>query len=220
MSEKIPYTTVLFDLDGTLTDPEIGITTCFQHALKYFGIEENDRAKLRRVIGPPLLDSFVQFYGLSVEDAQLGIKYYRERFSDIGIFENTVYDGIPEMLNELKAAGKKLVLATSKPHVYAKRILEHFDLAQYISFVAGSEFDGTRTDKAEVIRYALEQTGTSPEEAIMVGDRKHDVIGAIQNNVAVIGVLYGHGGEEELTKAGTSLLAKTPEELAQMLLHM
>ena len=218
MSEKKPYTTVLFDLDGTLTDPEIGITTCFQYALQHFGIEENDREKLRRVIGPPLLDSFMQYYGLSEDDAQLGIKYYRERFSDIGIFENTVYDGIPEMLNKLKEAGKKLVLATSKPHVYANRILEYFDLAKYIAFVAGSELDGTRTDKAEVIRYALEQTGTAADEAIMVGDRKHDVIGAIKNHMDVIGVLYGHGSEEELLKADTSLLAQTPADVAKLIL--
>ena len=213
------FTTILFDLDGTLTDPEIGITTCFQHALRRFGIEENDRENLRRVIGPPLVDSFVQFYGLSEEDAQLGVKYYRERFTDIGIFENTVYDGIPEMLEALKSAGKKLVLATSKPHVFATRILEHFDLAKYIEFVSGSELDGTRNDKAEVIRYALEQTGTSPEEAIMVGDRKHDVIGAIKNNVEIIGVLYGHGSKEELVKAGANLLAGTPEELTKIILN-
>ena len=218
MPEKKQYTAVLFDLDGTLTDPEEGITSSFQYALARFGVEEKDPAKLRRVIGPPLIDSFVDYYHFSEIDALLAIEYYREQFTRAGIFQNHVYAGIPEMLQKLRSAGKKIILATSKPHIYARQILEHFSLNSYIEFVSGSEQDGTRNANADVIRYALEQTGTKAEEAVMVGDRRHDVEGAAANHVDVIAVLYGYGTKEELEKAGAFMFASTPEELTELIL--
>lgn len=218
MSKKGRYRAILFDLDGTLTDPEEGITRSFQYALRHFGIEEQDPEKLRRVIGPPLLNSFIEYYGFSQIDALLAIDYYREYFSKTGIYENRVYPGIPQMLQQLKQAGKSIILATSKPHVYARQILEHFSLDSYVDFVSGSELDGTRNAKSEVIAYALQQTGFQVSETVMVGDRRHDVEGAIANGMDVIAVLFGYGTREELADAGATVFAQSPQQLTELIL--
>ena len=148
---------LLFDLDGTLTDPKIGITTCVQYALHSFGIEEPDLDKLEPFIGPPLRDSFMEFYGFTAEQAEEAVAKYRERFQNTGIFENEVYAGIPEMLKNLQSKGYFLALASSKPQIYVERILEHFDLKKYFAVVVGSELDGTRETKDQVVQETLHQ---------------------------------------------------------------
>ncbi len=213
------YKYILFDLDGTLTDPAVGITTCVAYALKKFGIEVEDISTLNHFIGPPLLDSFMADYGFSKEKAQTAIDYYRERFRVKGLYENEVYDDVPEMLEKLKNDGKKLILATSKPEPFAKEIMRHFGLDKYFDFVAGSNFDGTRTAKAEVIEYALESAGVTDKSAcIMVGDREHDIIGANKTGLDSIGVLYGYGSRNELESAGATFIAETVENLTKLIL--
>ena len=213
------YKYVLFDLDGTLTNSELGITKSVQHALKRFGIEVEDRTKLRPFIGPPLGESFQVYYGLSEEESQKAIEYYRERFSVKGLYENEVYEGVEKMLQTLKGSGKKLIVATSKPEKFTMIILEHFDLLKYFDFVAGATMDGSRGEKADVIRYALEIGGIEDKsEVIMIGDRKFDILGAKENGLASIGVLYGFGDREELTAAGADYIAECAEDIAEILL--
>ena len=212
-------TIVLFDLDGTLTDPGIGITNSVMYALKTFGIDVEDRSRLYKFIGPPLSQSFERFYGFSPEDARAAVEAYRVYFSDKGIFENTVFEGIEALLKTLKSQNKVLALATSKPEVYALRILEHFHLAEYFDLVCGSLLGGERTDKGEVIAWAMhrmtaEQGIEHPEaSAVMVGDREHDMIGAKRNHIPAIGVLFGYGSREELSEAGAWELAETVDDL-------
>ena len=211
--------TILFDLDGTLTDPKTGITKSVRYALHSFGIEVQNLDELTKFIGPPLKDSFEKYYGFSASDTEKAIAKYREYFSDRGIFENEVYAGIPEMLKALQHKGATLVVATSKPAVYARRILEYFALAGFFSFVAGSELDGTRNAKREVISYALEKLGISDgADVIMVGDREHDIIGANENGIASVGVAYGYGSREELSNAGAVYMVESVAELTQLLL--
>lgn len=206
----------LFDLDGTVTDPGMGITNSVMYALRKFGIEETDREKLYRFIGPPLAESFEEFYGFSKLAAVLAVDYYREYYSEKGIFENRLYEGIKELLADLNEQGKRVVLATSKPEVFARKILKHFEIDGYFHFVSGSFLDGGRTNKAEVIAYALEQY---PEErAVMVGDRKHDVIGARKCGLDCVGVLFGYGSRQELTEAGARWLAEDVPALRTLLL--
>ena len=209
---------IFFDLDGTLTDPAEGITNAVAYALAKWDIVVEDKQTLIPFIGPPLAESFQQFYGFSEADAALCVQYYREYFPNKGIYENRVYEGIPELLAMLQQSGKKLVLATSKPAVYAVRILEQFQLSSYFSFVSGSELDGTRVKKAEVIAYALEKCGIdNPEQVVMVGDREHDVLGAHALGIQCIGVLFGYGDEHELTTAKADMLVSSVEELAEVL---
>lgn len=211
------YKNVLFDLDGTLTEPAEGITNSVAYALRKFGIEE-ERRKLLRFIGPPLRDSFMEYYGFSEQESELAVAYYREYFRAGGIFENRVYDGIEELLDELKREGKTIVLATSKPEEFAAMILEHFDLMKYFDFVAGATMDETRNAKADVIRYALEKAGIADaRSAVMVGDRKHDVMGARENGLNSIGVLYGYGDRKELEAAGATYIVETVTELRNFL---
>ena len=203
------YSYVLFDLDGTLTDPELGITNCVMYALEKFGIKVEDRKSLRPFIGPPLMYSFQEFYGLSEEESKQAVVYYRERFPTKGLYENEVYEGVVEMLQALKAQGKKVVLATSKPEIYAIEILKHFKLMEYFDYVAGATLDGSRGEKADVITYALQMSGiTDVSKAVMVGDRNYDVLGAKENGLDSIGVLYGFGDYEELTQAGATYIAE------------
>lgn len=212
------YDNILFDLDGTLTDPAMGITNSVMHALKKYGIEVSDRSELYKFIGPPLTDSFERYYGFSKSEAVTAVEYYREYFKDIGIFENKVYEGIPELLARLSDKGKTIILATSKPSVFAKRILEHFDLAKYFSFVSGSLLDGTRVRKDEVIQYAL--TGcniTDKSGTVMVGDREHDIIGAKKCGIQSIGVLFGYGSREELEAAGADYIAASVDEILRII---
>ncbi len=211
---------ILFDLDGTVTDPETGITLSVAYALRHFGIEVEDVSSLRKFIGPPLHDSFIDFYGFSREKAMEAVDKYRERFADIGIFENEPYDGIHKLLAGLKDAGYTLAIASSKPEVFTKRIIEHFELSPYFTHVCGSELDGRRTDKAEVITYALEKLGSpKAENVVMVGDRKHDILGAKKNGLTSIGVLYGFGDEAELREAGADYIAATVQEIGEIVFN-
>lgn len=211
------YRYVFFDLDGTLTDPALGITNSVMYALRHFGIEVEDRRVLYPFIGPPLKESFEKFYNMSSVDAEEALRVYRVYFSDKGLFENTVYDGIPALLEALCKAGCKVVLATSKPLVFAERILEHFDLKKYFAFLSGSELNGARVEKADVIRYAIEALHiTDLEQVMMVGDRCFDVEGATENGIKTIGVTYGYGDREELKDA--AIVVDTVKELHKALL--
>lgn len=214
------YRYILFDLDGTLTNPEEGITKSFAYALEYMGVQVEDRKELRKVIGPPLLQSFDEFYHFTKEQALEATAKYRERYGVKGWMENEVYDGVEEMLRRLHAAGAKLILATSKPERYAVKIMEHFGLAKYFTMLCGADdYAKDRSTKEQVVRYALEQNGIADiGEVIMVGDRKYDVIGAAALGVPTVGVLYGFGTEEELRQAGVAEIAATPEELTKLLL--
>ena len=208
------YTHYLFDLDGTLTDPGLGIKNSIRYALDAFGLPALDDATLNAFIGPPLIDSFCRYCSVSREDAVKLLALYREYFADRGIFENTVYDGIEELLAELCRRGASVYLATSKPEPFAIRILEHFGLLGYFSFVGGSTMDETRTDKADVIAYVLEKTGLDASSAVMIGDRRYDVIGGKKNQLATVGVLFGYGDREELAEADA--LVSSPEEILSL----
>lgn len=213
------YQYLLFDLDGTLTEPKVGITKSVAYALEYYGIHVEDLDSLCPFIGPPLKESFMKYYGFDDAKAEEAVEKYREYFRPHGVYENEVYAGVPEMLKELHAMGKTLVLATSKPTVFAKIILEHFGLAPYFSVVVGSELDGTRVNKDEVVACALEEAGiTDKALAVMIGDREHDIMGAKKNGLDSIGVLYGHGSDEELKKCGADVIVETVEQLAKALL--
>jgi len=208
---------IFFDLDGTLTDPKIGITRSIQYALEKLDKPVPVTDDLTWCIGPPLLDSFAELTG----DANLApraLELYRTRFSDIGLFENEVYSGIPELLQALVAARQPLFVATSKPRVFAERILQHFDLADNFSTIFGAELDGTRSDKTELLAFALEKAGQAGTATTMIGDRKHDAVGAVNNGMTSLGVLYGYGDEAELSSAGTSQNFKTVEDLTKYLL--
>ncbi len=208
------YNTILFDLDGTLTDPGLGITNSVMYALKKYGIEVSDRSELYKFIGPPLAESFEKYYGFSTEESYKAVDCYREYYRDRGLYENTVYDGIEDLLKELKAAGKTLIVATSKPEVFAKEVLRHFGLDKYFEYIAGGNLDGTRTVKAEVIAYALDSCGiTDKENAVMVGDRMHDIVGAKTVGIDSIGVLFGYGSREELENAGADYIAEGVENI-------
>jgi phosphoglycolate phosphatase len=207
------YDVILFDLDGTLTDPGEGITNSVAYALRKWGIEVEDRKELYTFIGPPLSASFAKYYGFSEEDSLKCVDYYREYFGDIGIFENEVYDGVHDLLTHLKEIGKTLVLATSKPEQYAKRILEHFDLAKYFDYVSGASMDESRNKKGDVIRYAIENFDIDVSKAVMIGDREHDILGAKENSLRSIGVLYGYGDRAEHEAAGADYIAETVEDI-------
>lgn len=208
---------LLFDLDGTLTDPMVGITSSVQYALEKVGIHVRYLKELIPFIGPPLAESFQKFYGFSKEDAEKAIQYYREYYAPKGIFENEVYEGIPEMLAHLTEAGFTLLVATSKPTVFARKVLKHFGMEDYFSFVGGSELDGSRTKKAEVISYILKTCGIEAKEAIMIGDRRHDIEGGKACGLESVGVLYGYGTEQELTEAGADHIIRTVAELEDYL---
>lgn len=208
------YDYLLFDLDGTLTDPGEGITNSVVYALKKWGVEVKDKRELYSFIGPPLSASFKKYFGFSEDDALKSVEYYREYFRERGIFENEVYGGVPNLLATLKEAGKTLILATSKPEGFAKQILDHFDLARFFDFVAGATMDESRNKKADVIRYALRMSGvTDLSRAVMIGDREQDVDGAKQNGMDSIGVLYGYGDRRELEGAGATYIAETVDDI-------
>jgi phosphoglycolate phosphatase len=204
--------TIFFDLDGTLTDPKIGITRSIQYALEKLGREVPHQDELTWCIGPPLHASFVKLLG-EIDLASRALLLYRERFADIGMFENAVYAGIEATLASLADGSRRLFVATSKPHVYAKRIIEHFKLDTYFEHVFGSELDGTRVDKTELLKYALQMTSIDPAEALMIGDRSHDIVGARNNGLRALGVLYGFGSRDELLQAGAHGLCAAPDEI-------
>ena len=213
---------LLFDLDGTLTDPKQGITRSVQYALKAFGIEETDLDKLEPFIGPPLGDSFKNFYGMIDAQATTAINKYRERFSTIGLFENEIYAGVPEMLKTLRDKGLHLAVASSKPTVFVERILEHFKIRQYFEVVVGSELDGTRVKKQEVVEEALHRLfcygPVAREKVLMIGDRKFDIEGAKALHINSVGVTYGYGSRYELETAQADHIVSSVEELLGFLL--
>lgn len=205
---------LLFDLDGTLTEPEAGITNSIKYALRKYGIEETDRQKLRLCIGPPLIDSFENLWGFDRDKAVQAVVYYREYFAETGIFENEIYEGIPELLSSLKSQGHRIILATSKPEEYAERILEHFDILKYFDCVAGNTLKEERPKKEDVLAYIKKLfPDLSAQNGVMIGDRKYDVEGAHSLSLPCIGVLYGHGSKEELSEAGAEYLAASVTEL-------
>lgn len=212
---------IFFDLDGTLTDSGDGIKNSAAYALNKFGISVPDKSELNKFIGPPLIGSFMNFYGMSHDDADLAVVYYREYYSLKGIYENALYDGVTDMLKKLKDSGKTIVLATSKPEIYANLILKHFCIDKYFSHVCGAEMDHRRTDKHEVIEYALQTAGvTDRSRVIMVGDRHHDIDGAKKASLRSVGVTYGYGSLEELNNAGADLIADSAEALTSLLLSI
>ena len=213
----------LFDLDGTLSDPKVGITTCVQLALNYFGIQEDNLDKLEPFIGPPLKESFKKFYGLSEEQAVKAMEVYRSRFSTIGLYENEMYPGIDRMLSRLREEGYRLSVASSKPTIFVERILEHFDIKQYFHYVVGSYLDGRRVEKDEVVEEALRLLGVTEEtksQAVMIGDRMFDVQGAKSHGITSIAVSYGYGPKEELLKANPDYIVDSVEELESLLLSL
>jgi phosphoglycolate phosphatase len=205
--------TILFDLDGTLTDSALGITNSVMYALKTLGISLPERKELYKFIGPPLGESFKKFYGFSEEEAVRAIKIYREYFADKGLYENELYPDIPETLRLLKQNNNNLLVATSKPEVFARRIIDHFGLTPYFSYVAGADLGETRGEKANIIKIALSESGLSPHGAVMVGDREHDIIGAKKCGLLSVGVLYGFGSLSELTQAGADAIAEKVSDI-------
>lgn len=212
--------TILFDLDGTLTDPKTGITKSVQYALKKFKIKAENLEDLVRFIGPPLKESFKEFYSFSEGEALNAIDFYREYFSEYGLYENRVYEGIPELLQLLKGKGFTLAVATSKPTPFAESILRHFNLDQYFTEITGSNLDNTGTAKKEIISLALKLLNKNPGDSVMVGDRKHDVIGARDNSVTSVGVLYGYGDLEEMEREGCQYIAEDIPALEKILIRL
>ena len=210
------YQYLLFDLDGTITDPKVGITTCVQYALEHFGIHEPDNDKLEPFIGPPLQDSFEQFYHMDAETAKQAVAKYRERFQTVGLYENEIYDGMADLLKTLKEGGCRLAVASSKPTVFVKKILEHFDVVQYFDVV-----DGSRAKKEEVVQEALRQLDpkgqVSSGQMVMIGDRCFDVQGAKAHHLDSIGVAYGYAAEGELQQAGATFVVDTVQQLKELL---
>jgi len=211
--------TAFFDLDGTLTDSSEGITNSVAYALRRKGIPVPDRRELYRFIGPPLADEMMEVYCVSRDEAVEMVGWFREYFEDRGIFENRLYGGIAEMLARLRENGWRLAVATSKPEPFAEIILEHFGIRSYFGTVAGSTMDESRASKEAVLTYALEKAGARGEESVMVGDRKHDMLGAKKSGIAALGVLYGYGSREELTMAGADALAESVPDVADLLIR-
>lgn len=211
------FSTILFDLDGTLTDNGEGITNSVAYALKKFGITPPPREELNKFVGPPLRDRFADLY-VGEDKADLAVEYYREYFRPHGIFENVVYDTIPELLSALIAKGLTLAIATSKPEIFAEKIADHFDLAKYFTIIAGSNLEGTRIKKADVITYCLNRLGNPDKNTVlMVGDREHDILGAKEVGLPAVGVAYGYGSRQELEAAGALAVINTPLDLLKHL---
>lgn len=212
------YSTVLFDLDGTLTDSSQGIINSIIYALKKYNINDYDMSLLKKFLGPPLHESFERFFSFDKEKSLQAVKLYREYFSLKGLLENEVYGGITELIQSLKENGKSLIVATSKPQPFTDKIMEHFDLAKYFDFIAGSNMDTTRSKKAEVIEYALSECNIKDKsKVIMIGDRAEDMIGAQSVGIDSIGVEYGYGTSDELKNAGATYIVKSVEELKNLL---
>lgn len=209
---------ILFDLDGTVIDSKIGIAKSFQYALNKFDIKIDDINEICKLIGPPLKESFIKFYNFSEEDTLTAISYYRKYYADKALFEHIVYDGIEDLLISLKEQGKVMIIATSKPEIFAKKILDNFNLSKYFHFIGGSNLDNTRSKKADVISYVLDQCKIDNlSEVIMVGDREFDVYGAKALNLESIGILHGYGSYDELSNSGADYIVKNVAELKALL---
>jgi len=213
------FSTILFDLDGTLTDSKTGIIKSVQYALDYIGIKAGNNNDLSNFIGPPIRQSFKEFYDFDDNTVEKAVEKFRERYFSVGVYENEMYKGIDVLLSMLKGKGKTLLVATSKPVPLANTVLSHFRIDNYFTFVSGAEMNGNRSEKTEVIEYALEQNNIIDlSSCIMIGDRKHDIIGAKSVGIKSIGVLYGYGGFEELSEAGADYIVKNVNELSELLL--
>jgi len=213
--------TIFFDLDGTISDSSPGIIKSAQYALESFGITVEDTEEFRKFIGPPLRHTLKEFSNFDDEKVEEVVEKFRERYLPVGIYENTMYAGIDTMLQSLCDSGKTLIIATSKPHIQAQTVLSHFNLDKYFTFVSGAEMDGTRSSKTEVIRHALEQCNINDiSTCIMIGDRKHDIIGAKSVGMKSIGVLYGYGNYDELYEAGADYIVKDVSELTALLFKL
>lgn len=204
---------ILFDFDGTIADTGDGITNSVAYALKKMGLDAGTREERCRFIGPPLKGSFENYHGLTPSEADRAVEFYREYYREKGMFDCFLYDGIEELIDYLNSNGRKVVIASSKPHVFVKRIIDHFGMSDSFALIAGSELDGTRVDKAEVIGYALEKLSISAEDAVMIGDKEHDIIGAKKQGLLNIGVSYGYGSREELENANADYIAASAYEL-------
>lgn len=212
------YKIILFDLDGTIIDSKLGITNSVMHALSFFNINVEDRDSLCKFIGPPLKEAFLEYCNFDSDKADIAVSKYREYYSKLGVRENVLYDGIKNLLKQLKENGKTIILATSKPTVFAEQILKYFTLDKYFTFISGSELNGTRTKKAEVIEYALQQNNIlNLQTVVMVGDREHDIIGAKEIGVDSIGVLYGYGSRSELEDAGANYIVDNVNEILKVI---
>ncbi|MFF7707226.1 HAD hydrolase-like protein [Pseudomonas sp. NPDC007930] len=214
---NLHHRNILFDLDGTLTDPREGITRSIQYALAKLGIDEPDLRALEHFIGPPLLQAFMQFYQMDEATAWQAVNFYRERFSVTGLYENEVFEGVIELLDLLVAQQRHLYIATSKPWTFAREIARHFDFARHFKVIYGSELDGTRTDKRELIAHLLHSEGLAPAHTLMIGDRKHDLLGARANGLDCVAVGYGFGSAEELREQAPTWHCATVAELHQAL---
>lgn len=210
---------IFFDLDGTLTDSKEGIFQSLQYALHFMGINEQDEKKLSLFLGPPLMRSFMKFYQMSEAEANIALTKYREKFSTEGIYQLSMYPGIEEMLCHIKERGMTVCLSTSKPLKYAEQILKRLRIDRYFDFLGGATMDESRTAKKDVIRYVMEQNGFDKERILMVGDRENDVLGAFQNCIAVLGVLYGYGSKKELEKAGCRFFAESVQDVENFILN-
>ena len=216
---KNDYPVILFDLDGTLTDPKEGLTKGLQYSLQSFGIVEHNPALFDKFIGPPLNESFMEFYHFNESQTEQAVMKYREYYSEKGVYENVIYPFIPELLADLFAHNRTLIVATSKLTPYAELILKDFDIFKYFNLISGNNPKGTRNSKTEVIQYALAETGVKPSpNVVMVGDRKYDVIGAKETGIHSIAVLYGYGSQEEITVAKPNHIVRTVQELRALLL--
>ena len=207
------YKNILFDLDGTLTDSKPGIVKGVQYALRCCGIDEPDLDKLTSFVGPPLYKSFMSYLDCSEEDAKEVVECYREYYAETGLYENALYEGIDVLLYNLREKGYKIILASSKPRIFVKRVLSFFRIMRYFDIVEGSELDGKNTDKAELIAHILEKWNLKAEECVMIGDRMHDIQGAKANGMDSIAVGYGYGTQDELSGAAPTHLFSTIEEL-------
>lgn len=214
------YDNIFFDLDGTLTNPEHGLIASFEYALKKMGVSYGKREELKRYIGPPLYDEWRSVYGFDEEEATRALLLFREYFAVYGWWDNLLYDGVRKMLSELKMAGKRIFLSTSKPEIFATKILNLFDISRFFDFIGGASTDKTRDKKHEVLEYVLDAIG-EPERStcILVGDRKYDAEGARMVGIDSLGVLYGHGDEQEIFSAGFTAVAKSVEDITAFLLQ-
>jgi len=212
------YDVIFFDLDGTLTNPERGLVSSFAYGLSKMGVSYGERSRLKKYIGPPLREIWQTDYGFSPEEAEEAVRLFREYFSVYGWWDNELYDGIHEMLMLIKASGRRIALATSKPEIFAKKILALFDLTKYFDFVGGATNDKSRDQKWQVLEYGILSLGNPDRSGcILVGDRKYDAEGAQICGIDSIGVLYGHGSEEEVNSAGFTYVLKTPKDVAELL---
>ena len=213
------YDIIAFDLDGTLSDPSRGLIASFVYAFKKMGVDYGEPESLKRFIGPPIYEEWQREFGFTPEESSRALLIFREYYQVYGWWDNEMYQGVPEMLSELKARGKKIVLATSKPEIFAKKILKLFDIAKYFDFIGGAATDKTRDKKHEVLEYSLRNLGvTDKSRAILVGDRIYDAEGASLCGIDSLGVLYGHGSSEEILSAGFTLVAKTVSDISKILI--